>query len=242
MASRLAGDSWAGHMTWRNLLFAHWPMPARALRPQVPSGLDIGEFDGSAWIAIAPFAMTDMRLRGWPRLPGLSRTLELNVRTYVRFGGVSGVWFFSLDAESWPAVIGARALFHLNYLHARMSLRQEGHRYFYSSTRTHPGAPAASFRASYRPVGSPFQSVPGSIEHWLTERYALFAEDRSGTLYQGDIQHAPWPLQTAAADFEDNGMTAQLGVKLPSCMPLLHFAKVLDVRVWLPSRLSNPLR
>lgn len=162
---------WAGHMTWRDLLFAHWPVPARALRPSVPAALEIEEFDGTAWLAVVPFEMTDMHLRGLPSVPGLSRTLELNVRTYVRAGTVPGVWFFSLDAESRLAVLGARRLFHLNYLHARMEIEREGHGVArYTSRRIHRGARPANFAASYRPVSQPFLSLAGSLEHWLTER------------------------------------------------------------------------
>ncbi len=239
MASRLIGHPWAGHMTWRDLLFAHWPVPAGALRDHIPSRLEIDQFAGTAWLTLAPFAMTGIHLRGMPSLPGLSRTLELNLRTYVREGKVSGVWFFSLDAASWPAVIGARAIYHLNYFHARMSLRHEGERIMYESCRCHHGAPPAEFRASYKAVGSPFISIPGSLECWLTERYALFAGDRHGRLYHAKIQHARWPLQTAAAEFEHNSMTAQIGLDLPTREPLLHFAKSLDVQVWLPELLIS---
>ena len=225
---------WIGRFTWRDLLFAHWPVPARELRPNVPARMGIEEFDGTAWLGVVPFLMTDMRVRGLPPLPGLSRTLEINVRTYVSVDGASGVYFFSLDAASWPAIIGARLTYHLNYLHARMSLRQDRGRIRYESRRIHRGVAPAEFRGTYEPAGAPFLSKPGSLEQWLTERYALFAADRRGRVFRGDIQHARWPLQTATAEFECNEMTGQLGVALPAHKPLLHYAGVLDVLVWPP--------
>jgi hypothetical protein len=236
MASKAAGDRWTGHLTWRDLLFVHWPVGTSALRPHVPAQMEIDEFDGTAWIAVVPFAMTDMYVRGLPPLPGVSRTLELNVRTYVRVGGAAGVYFFSLDAASWLAVEGARAFYHLNYVHARMSLRREGERILYESRRTHRGAPPAEFRGSYWPCGEPSRPRPGSLEHWLTERYALFTVDGRGRLYRGDIHHEPWLLQPAEAEFERNLMMEQIGLAPPKEQPLLHFAKGLEVLVWWPER------
>ena len=89
-----------------------------------------------------------------------------------------------------------------------------------------------SFVARTGPEGAPFPSKPGSLEHWLTERYALFSTDRRGRLYRGDIHHAQWPLQLARAEFELNTMTEQIGIELPRVKPSLHFAKSLEVLVW----------
>ena len=228
--------AWAGHMTWRSLLFAHWPVPASLLRRSVPDQFAIEEFDGSAWIAVAPFLMTGIRLRWMPGIPGLSRTLELNVRTYVRYGPDPGVYFFSLDAERWAAVIGARLTYHLPYFHARMGLSADGHHIQFESRRRHRGAPPADFKVRYRPTGEPYLSRPGSLEYWLTERYALFTTDQRGRVIRGDIHHAQWPLQRAEAEFELNTMTAPLGIEISRTQPLLHFARRLEVIVWPPKR------
>jgi uncharacterized protein len=55
-------------------------------------------------------------------VPGTATFCELNLRTYVRsrITDLRGVYFFSLDAASALAVIGARTLFHLPYFFARM--------------------------------------------------------------------------------------------------------------------------
>jgi hypothetical protein len=44
---------------------------------------------------------------------------ELNVCTYVCHGGKPGIHFFSLDAGSLLAVVGARATYRLPHFHAR---------------------------------------------------------------------------------------------------------------------------
>src|SRR5438105_12101885 len=66
---------WVIHMTWRDLLFAHWPVAVEHLRAVVPEPLPIDTYDGSAWVGVIPFVI-DMDVRG---VPLLRRTPELNV-------------------------------------------------------------------------------------------------------------------------------------------------------------------
>src|SRR5437899_12900720 len=91
---------WVMAQSWHDLLFAHWVLPVDTLRPLIPTPLEIDTHHGIAWMGIAPFRMTGVRIRGIPALPGLSAFPELNVRTYVTLGGKPGVFFFSLDAGS----------------------------------------------------------------------------------------------------------------------------------------------
>jgi uncharacterized protein len=113
-------------MTWHDLLFIHWPVPAEKLRPLIPKSLSLDTFEGEGWIGVVPFRMTGVTLHRFPSLPWLSAFAELNVRTYVTDGNNPGVWFFSLDAANPVAVAAARRLFHLPYFNARMSLRDDG--------------------------------------------------------------------------------------------------------------------
>lgn len=78
-------------MTWENLLFLHWRVPPERMRSLVPDEFEIDTFDGSTWVGLVPFEMTKTTFRGVPRLPGLSRFFECNVRTYVSHRGEPGV-------------------------------------------------------------------------------------------------------------------------------------------------------
>jgi uncharacterized protein YqjF (DUF2071 family) len=223
--------------TWRSLLFAHWPVAPRVLRPLLPAGLTLESFASQAWVGITPFVLTGLRLRATPALPGVSRFLEINVRTYVTAGGKPGVFFFSLDAGSALAVTAARALYSLPYFRARMTVRAAARGgVTYTSRRTHRGAPPAEFAAEYRPTGEIAMARAGSLEHWLTERYCLYAVDGGGGLHRAEIHHPPWPLQPAEAEIRRNTMTDGAGFALPDVAPLLHFARKLDVQVWPPER------
>lgn len=234
---------WVMRQSWHDLCFAHWPVPAEALRPLVPDALELDRFEERTWLGIVPFRMSRVRLRGLPAVPGVGAFPELNVRTYVRHGEHRGVWFFSLDAASALAVRVARAWFGLPYFDARMGLVEErgreGTGIRYRSTRTHRGAPAAELAMRYGPEAEVERASPGSLEHFLTERYCLFALGRRGVLLRGDIHHAPWPLQRAGAEIETNTMAAAAGLTLPATPPRLHFARRLDVLLWAPGRASS---
>ena len=234
---------WVLRMTWRDLLFLHRPISVEAVRSLVPPELEVDTFEGRAWIGVVPFEMCDVAPRLAPALPGVSRFPELNVRTYVRYRDRNGderpgVWFFSLDASSRLSVRTARAFFHLPYFDARMSIERWSDSVHYVSTRTHRGAPAGRFQATYRPVGEPYRSRPGSLDHWLTERYCLYSADRRGRLFRGHIQHAPWPLQPAEVEVECDTMARAAGFDLSMESgtggepPVAHYARELPVVAW----------
>jgi len=234
----LPDGPWVMVQSWHDLLFAHWPVDAVALRPLLPPQLQIDTFEGQAWLAVVPFRMTDVRLRGTPAVPLLSTFPELNVRTYVTYRGKPGVWFFSLDAGNSLAVAIARTWFHLPYFRARMSCAERDGWIEYRSERTHRGALAALLMGRYRSAGEVFLPGSGTLEHFLTERYCLYTKDGHGHIIRGEIHHPPWPLQAAEAEFTRNTMAEAAEVTLPTRKPLLHFAKRQNVFVWRPECLA----
>ena len=232
----LPAGPWVMAQSWHDLLFAHWPVDTRILRALIPNRLEIDTFDGQAWLAVVPFRMTGVRLRGTPTMPWLSAFPELNVRTYVTCGGRPGVWFLSLDAANSLAVAIARSWFHLPYFRARMSCLERDGSIWYQSERTHRGAPAGLFAGCYRATGEVFSPEQGTLEHFLAERYCLYTSDARSQIIRGEIHHSPWRLQVAEADISRNTMAEAAGVPLPDAKPLLHFAKRQDVVVWQPER------
>jgi uncharacterized protein len=224
----LPSGAWVMRQDWHDLLFAHWPIAPDRMRRLVPAELTLDTFEGNCWVGVIPFHMSGIRGRGLPPVLGLSSFPELNVRTYVTVGAKPGVYFFSLDAASAPAVWAARRFYHLPYFRARMRADIRQNEVRYSSSRL--GEPA-EFRARYRPTGRIEMNQQESIGRWLTERYCLYTVV-DGQVFRGEIHHAPWPLQAAAAEIQENTMAAAAGISLPSHPPLLHFAKRLEVLIW----------
>jgi uncharacterized protein YqjF (DUF2071 family) len=217
--------------TWEDLLFAHWPVPVDAVRALVPAGLEIDVFDGSAWLGVTPFRVDALRLRGLPPAPGVSRFLELNVRTYVTREGRPGIWFFSLDAASRLAVEAARRVYRLPYHQARMRADRRGDRIQYESTRLGRQPRPFVFSGRYRATGPAAPpEPPGSVEHFLVERYCLYTV-HEGRIHRAEIHHPPWPVQPAVGELALNTMPPD-GIRVPAEPALLHFAAVQDVVIW----------
>lgn len=228
----VADGHWVLTQAWNHLLFAHWPLPAEVLRAHLPRQLELDTFDGRGWIAVTPFFLSEFSPRGVPPAPRISSFPEINVRTYVVGNGVPGVFFFSLDAGNWPAVIGARLGYGLPYFRADIEIAQEANGYRYRSRRRNG---RADFVARYRPTSPPSHPARGSLEYFLVERYCLYAV-RAGMLWRAHIHHEPWPLQQASAEIERNTMADAAGILLPGTPPLLHYAERIEVLTWLEER------
>ncbi len=230
---------WVMTMSWMDLLFAHWRVPAESIAGQIPDGLEVDTFEGEAWVGVVPFWMDNVTGRWLPNVPGLSRFPELNVRTYVTAGGDKpGVWFFSLDADQRLAVWGARTFFDLPYVKADMDCEKADEGWVhYDSRRTDDRMAPGVFKGRYRGVGEVYQSQPGTLEAWLTERYCLYAADEDGRVGRGEIQHVPWPLRLAEAEIETNTVADAHGFAFEG-EPLLHYVAGIDVVGWTLERLT----
>ena len=225
----LPDGAWVQGQTWCDLLFAHWRVPADALRRVVPAVLPLHEdAEGATWLGMTPFVVHGLRLRGTPPLPWVSQFPELNVRTYVELDGRPGIYFLSLDAARRAAVIAARRTYRLPYFHARMRADRVGARIDYESRRISPDGPPARFRGSYAPAGA---RTGDPLARWLAERYCAYTLDGEGRPLRIDIHHPPWPLQPAEGELAAQGMADQIGIRLVG-EPLLHFSARQDTLIW----------
>ena len=232
----LPDEPWILKQAWNDLLFAHWPVARDRLRELVPAYLELDTFNNEAWLSVTPFRLSDLSPRGIPAMPVISSFDEINVRTYVVYKGIPGIYFFSLDANSAMAVGGASTLFHLPYFLADIRVHDDRGRITFRSRRKR-GADAA-FEVQYSPAGHAFEPHSGTIEYFLTERYCLYTQDSAANAYRVEIHHAPWRLHLADADIAVNTMADAAGLRLPSMSPLLHYARRQDVVTWSPHLLG----
>ncbi len=224
----LPASRWTLGQTWEQTFWAHWPVPASELRPHVDEELEIEEHSGSAWLSILFFRVRALRARGALPVPGISSFLQLNVRTYVRGpDGLSGVWFFSIDASSRLAALGVRRIYHVPAFHARMTLDPVDGWQDVECVRL--GQPGRVFSARYRATGETFHAEPGSLESFLTERYRLFSTEGSA-----EIHHDRWVLSRAEAEIELTSIAPFALSGAPSC----HFAFRQDALIWPPERVA----
>jgi uncharacterized protein YqjF (DUF2071 family) len=211
--------------TLADQLFVHYRVSATSLQQLVPPRLEVEEHSGTGWLGVTPFAVSGARLRGTIPPPVVSRYFQLNVRTYVTSGGKAGIWFFSLDASSRLVVEAGRRLYRAPFFHAAISLAPRGGGILLECARNDGKA----FSAAYRSAGPIDSAPPGSLEHFLTERYCLYAADRR-RLYRADVHHPPWQLQAAEAEIELDTMPPR-ELELDDG-PVLHYSSRQDVLLW----------
>jgi uncharacterized protein YqjF (DUF2071 family) len=218
------------YQSWGSLLFMHWRMPEEVLKPLLPDRLEIDLFHGSAFVAITPFTLWDVRPAFTPRLPWLSHFHEINVRTYVHLDGEPGVWFFSLDANRTLPVLGARAFYHLPYFDSEIEFKRTEDTVDFAMKRPADAA-KIDFTARWNVGNALPEALPGSLEFFLTERYCLYAEHKGG-LYRARIHHRPWPLQAASLEHYETTLFAANSLPTPDEDPIVHGGGPVKVEVW----------
>ncbi|HYW88962.1 MAG TPA: DUF2071 domain-containing protein [Chloroflexota bacterium] len=221
----------AGYQNWRQLLFVHWTVGAAELRPLVPGCLDIDEFDGTAYVGLVPFVVEAARPLGAPREMSL-RFLETNVRTYVHVHGRDhGVYFFSLDAASLLAVVGARLGLGLPYFWASGEQHVSHTCTEYALRRRVGGTQRCNVR--YRVSDFLGPAALGTLEHFLIERYVLHVQ-RGPTLWSVRVKHPPYALYAAQLLNLEDDLVSAAGLLPRVDAPLVHFAPGVDVAINAP--------
>ncbi len=233
-----------GYQRWTNLLFVHWQVPVEMVQPLIPQDLTLDTWEGQAWVGLVPFYMSGVRPWWSPAVPGISNFCETNVRTYVHLEGRDpGVWFLSLEAAQSLAVRVARWRWHLPYYRAEMQLNRQGNRVLYESRRLWPGESGSGcqIRAEIGPLlghdvadrALPAgRALPGTLDHFLVERYILYALAANGGLLAGRVHHVSYPVRTARVLEINDTLLPAAGITPPA--PYCHtaFCDGVDVEIF----------
>ncbi len=193
--------------SWYEALFLHYPAQARALQKLLPPSLQIATHSGSAWLSVVAFKMQNTKPRWWP-LKG-AEFLECNVRTYVthQHTGRQGVWFFSLYANSFLACVFGKGVYRLPYIWSKIALQKKQKEHF----RIHKLGHVSHFEYAKPQGGQGFFAKPGTLEHFLTERYALFAS-KQNSVFICQVEHPPWELHKACVHLHQSQLLQDLPV------------------------------
>lgn len=226
-----------GWMEWRDLVFLHWPVEPRLLAEHVPAGLELDEHDGAAWLSIVAFRMVAAPAL-IPRAFAIE-TPEVNVRTYVRSpSGARGIYFLSLDVGSWAATLGARLGLGLPYFAASCDHQRVGSLVNFASERALSSAGRFDVTVDPSPVAG--RARPGSADHFLAERYALYV-DRPGVMLRVQVHHAPYLLQTARVVRLAHDLFSTDGIGILDGTPpqIAHYCQGVDVEVFRPELVGH---
>src|SRR5262249_28321394 len=83
---------------------------------------------------------------------------------------------------------------------------------------------------SYTPHGEPAPAQPGSLAHFLVERYTLYSY-AGGKLFRGRVHHSPYPLQDATIHTLHESLIGAAGIARASRDPIVHYARVVHTEI-----------
>jgi uncharacterized protein YqjF (DUF2071 family) len=217
----LPKGKWKFYQEWNNAVFLHWQADYNELRKLVPKHLEIDLYDSKPWVSLVAFTMEKVRPRHLPAFKPVSYFHEVNIRTYVKDGEKTGVYFLSIEGSKKLACKVALAMSELPY---RFSKMKRGEGYFVS----HNANLNDSFNLKYN-IKETVKEMD-SLDKWLTERYALF-QDSGDVINQYEIHHVEWPVQEI--EIKDLQVSYLRFGKLLSGKPLRqHYSKGVQVVAW----------
>ena len=198
------------HQHWSDLTFLHWPVDPKAVAHLYPVGSRPDVFaDGTTYVGLVPFAMSDVSLGISRPIPYFGRFLETNVRLYSTDDeGRHGVLFRSLETARLAVVPVTRIGLGTPYAWARMRLVRHGARITYDSVRRWPHR-GLRCRLTVE-VGDPVD--PSPLEVWLTARWGAHTR-KAGRTWWVPNEHVPFPLREAEVVDLDDQLVAAAGVR-----------------------------
>lgn len=218
----LPGGSWQYYQEWNNAVFLHWKLPSTVLRPLIPEGLELDDFEGQSWISLVAFTMEKIRPAYLPSWSFISDFHEINLRTYVIHDHKPGVFFLNIEAEKSLSAWISRKLSGLPYEKSKIT-RLPGS---YQSVNTRKGF---NLDATFE-IGKQI-TTKTPLERWLTERYSLYLE-KNKQLFRYDIHHKEWALN----EIKINKLSCQYqlaGFQFSNAAPdLVQYSAGVQVLAW----------
>jgi uncharacterized protein YqjF (DUF2071 family) len=173
-------------MRWRQTFYIHWLVPADTVEPRLPRGVTLDRWHGHAAASLVAIDVEGPAPRKLLQTPmaHLFRYRQLNLRTYVEGPEGPGIALLETRIDRLTYALGARLAgmpYHLDRrlayeVHASsLSLRARGLQL--EGLVSDAGAGAL---------------LPGSLEHFASERYRAYAQLPVGRTLCVQIAHEPW--------------------------------------------------
>jgi uncharacterized protein YqjF (DUF2071 family) len=194
---------------WERAVFVHYEVDPVNLQSAVPFELDLRE--GRAYVSLVAFTMRGLRPRiggklgAWVLKP-ISTHHFLNVRTYVRRAGETGIYFLAEWLSNPLSVCLGPSTFGLPYRFGKLKYGHCHERGDLSGHITENSGPASvAYRAELKP---PVQFEPcarGSLDEYLMERYTAFTKHGTRSRFFR-IWHEPWPQTPIEIEMIDTSL------------------------------------
>ncbi|TGM05469.1 YqjF family protein [Leptospira jelokensis] len=217
----LPKTSWFWYQEWNEAIFFHYQVDPNSLRSLVPRHLELDQFGGEHWISVVAFTMDKVHPRFTFPIQIVSTFHEVNLRTYVKKDGKSGVYFLSIEAEKWIPTQIARIASGLPYQHSKIHRTKNSYQINGKRCRID-----LDFQVTL-PI-----KYPKAKELWLTERYSLYRGKDSQERAM-DVHHKPWELFQVEISKLNIGYTEFVGLADFSKPDLTHYSPGVQVLAWL---------
>lgn len=181
---------------WLETVFIHLEVDPEALQAVVPFPLDLR--DGRAYVSLVAFTLGHLRPRG---LGPVGRFIMrpasdhrfLNLRTYVRQGSETGIYFLAEWLNNRLVIPLGPPMYGLPYRYGQLEYH---HTFDHGSVRGTVTTPDESQGLVYGGMSEEvagFDEVePATLEEFLIERYTAFTHFNGKSRFFR-IWHAPWP-------------------------------------------------
>lgn len=180
---------------WRSAVFAHFAIEPQRLQPSIPFELDTRQ--AQAYVSFVAFTQSNLRpamegsFASWLITP-IANHEFLNLRTYVRVGGVRGIYFIAEWIPNRLAVLLGPRTYGLPYRLGRLRYQIDPTRRRLRGRVRAGGDGAFAYETEYPAAFAPAQAR--SLDEFLLERYAAFTR-RGGVSRRFLVDHASWPQQ-----------------------------------------------
>jgi len=181
---QLPKENWKFYQEWNNAIFLHWQVDLSELQKLVPKELEIDLFEGKPWVSVVAFTMEKIRPKNLPYFPPISNFDEINIRTYIKSGNKTGVYFLSIEGGKVISCKIAKGISELPYRYSKIN--RTANQYISKNSMFND-----ELNIEYT-VGKEISSKT-SLDKWLTERYALF-QDSEKSINEFEIHHLEWPV------------------------------------------------
>ncbi len=187
---------------WRYLLMLNYDIDPDLLRPFVPQGTELDQWNGRTYASIVGFLFQKTRLLGVP-IPGHTDFEEVNLRFYVRRRGPEGwrrgVVFIKELVPRWAIATVARVVYNENYQALPMR-----HRLEIGSAESDDALDTAvhlayewRFQGRWQGIqatttGPSAAIADGSEAEFITEHYWGYAAQRNGGTVEYQVEHPRW--------------------------------------------------
>ena len=187
--------------TWSHLAMLNYEIDPAVMRPLLPQGTELDDFDGRHFVSMVGFLYSGTRVLGLA-IPRHQSFAEVNLRYYVRRrtseGWRRGVAFIKEIVPRRAVAIVARVLYDENFVACPMR---------YSITNGADTLPTHVEYAWYCGSGwhqlrletadAPRIPTAGSEEEFITEHYWGYTARRDGSTSEYRVEHPQWRVAPA---------------------------------------------